>query len=316
MEVAAARDLAAVDRALARLLAGIGMAGLLGAGAAVVWVRHAVRDGLAPLRRIADQVSGVDAGSLGVRFGDPAVAEELRPIVRRLDELMARLEAGFARERRFSADLAHEMRTPVTELRLLAESALKWPEEGGREAWQDVLGSTARMENVVQAMLQLARLEQSPPTQSGERWSLREMVEDVWQGHAGRAASRGVRLRLSVPGEVEVRGDRALWRQLLSVLLGNAADHSDAAGEVAVEVVSPLPGDGPVVRVTNPASALDPADLDHVFDRFWRGDRARAGSEHCGLGLSLARACAEALGQKLHARLLDGEPRCLEMRVG
>lgn len=317
VEVSVARDLAGVHRALARAAGGICLAGLAVAAAAVWWVRHALRDGLAPLRRIADEVAAIDATSLGGRFADRGLPEELRPIVARLNQLMERLEEGFARERRFSSDLAHEMRTPVAELRVLAESALKWPAEGGGEAWAEVRGAVERMETVVQAMLQLARLEQATPGEAGEPIALRALVEELWAPHAARAGHRGLTLRLDVDPAATATGDRALCGHLLNNLLENAARHADAGSEVRVTCAPPATGSAGVVCVANAASALDPGDLGRLFDRFWRGDAARSDAGHCGLGLALARACAEAMGWRLEARLhaAPGGPRQLEMRI-
>jgi signal transduction histidine kinase len=303
-----------VDQALSRMLLGILLTGLAVAGVAVLWVLFVLRGGLAPLRRIADEVAAIDTGSLSGRIGDDDLPDELAPIVSRLNELMARLETSFTRERRFSSDLAHEMRTPVAELRLLAESAVKWPDEGGREAWEAVIGSVDRMELVVQAMLQLARLEQASPGRLGESLALSPLALESWAAHHTRATARGITLRLDIEPDATVTGDPALWRHILGNLLGNAADYADEGSEVVLSTERTMTQNGLVVCVANSSTALAPGDIDRLFDRFWRGDTARAESSHCGLGLPLARACGEAMGWRLRA-LQRPEDGWLEMRI-
>ena len=97
----------------------------------IVVVRLIVRRGLAPLAGVADRAAHIDASSLGLRFATEPLPAELLPIGHRLNDLLARLEQSFERERQFTADAAHELRTPIAELRSLAEVALKWPEGTG-----------------------------------------------------------------------------------------------------------------------------------------------------------------------------------------
>ena len=238
----------------------------------------------------------------------------MRPIVERLNRLRERLDASFTRERRFSSDLAHEMRTPIAEARMVADSAIKWPEEGGTEAWEAVSASIARMEGVVQAMLQLARLEQKVPENKAAQFPLLPLIAEVWRDHTDLAAERQLQLRLEVPEGAKVPGDRALWSHLLSNLLGNAAEYADAGSEVVVSLEEGPASESPVLTVCNHASAIAPEEIDHLFDRFWRADHSRSGDQHCGLGLALARACAEATGMQLTATL-GRDPSILKMRV-
>lgn len=308
MEVCVARPLDEVEAKMARVL-GI----LIGAGAGLLvlsWlgIRWIVGSGLRPLRKIAGEVDRIDVTSLDERFEESGLPEELRPIVGRLNGLMERMGRSFARERRFSADLAHEMRTPVAETKAIAEGAVKWPEDGGPEAWRDVVASMERMENVVHSMLQLARIERERPEGATASFPLKPLVGELWADHERVATERGVTLELTTTSDAVLEGDRAWWGHLLGNLLGNAAEYADEGGRVRVSA-----GGGVVVAVANPASALDQAQVAKLFDRFWRADEARGESVHCGLGLSLARACAEAMGYRLEASLKP--EKMLEIRV-
>lgn len=308
VEITVAKPLAEVEKSLRDLLVIVSSSGLLAVILSWLGIRLVVRDGLSPLQHIADEVGRIDATSLEGRFDEETLPAELRPIVERLNRLRERLDASFTRERRFSSDLAHEMRTPIAEARMVAESAIKWPEEGGPDAWEAVSSSVARMEGVVQAMLQLARLEQRPPGNDAGEFPLRPLIDEVWQDHAGLAAQRQLQLHLEIPDDGILSGDRALWSHLLANLLGNSAEYADAGSEVRVSL------DGPVVTITNHASGITGEDVDHFFDRFWRADHSRSGDLHCGLGLSLARACAKAMGLELNADYHQDLAR-LDMRV-
>ncbi|MCH7227659.1 histidine kinase dimerization/phospho-acceptor domain-containing protein [Haloferula sp. A504] len=309
MQVTVARPLDEVERKLQRLLgillvSGAGLMVLTGFG-----VRLVVGAGLAPLRRIAGEVERIDVSSLDERFDQQGLPEELRPITARLNDLMERMDHSFARERRFSADLAHEMRTPLAETKTIAETALKWPEEGGPEAWGEVVASSERMERVVHAMLQLARIERERPDGEAGSFPLRPLVDELWSDHAATAAARRVTFECQITKDAVLQGDRSWWSHLLGNLLGNAAEYADEGGCVTVSAG----GGETLVAVRNPASDLDEVQVGKLFDRFWRADGARGESDHCGLGLSLARACAEAMGCRLEAELIgDAE---LEIRV-
>ncbi len=313
-EVAVARDLAGVRRKLLGVFAGILIAGLAGAGVSMLWVFRVVREGLSPIRRIADKVEAMDADSLGPAFEVDETPIELHPIVTRLNGLMERLEEGIARERRFSSDLSHEIRTPIAELRMIAESALKWPEEAGQDAWKSAVESLDRMENVTLAMLRLARLERSPTERPNENLPLRQTIEELWKPLSEKAAARRLELNLECDAEIAVVGDPTLWRNVLGNLLGNAADYADEGSQVAVSGDRAATDRNATVRIGNSAGALKQEDVARLFDRFWRGDTAREESAHCGLGLPLARACAEAMGLRISAarRPNDG---WLEIRV-
>ena len=229
---------------------------------------------------------------------------------------MERMESGFDRERRFSSDLAHEMRkTPVAELRMLIESAIKWPEEGGKLAWKTALESVDRIEGIVQTMLRLARIEQSGQEEEPvETMDLTSLLEELWEENRSQARELGVRLKLNIPPSTTVSGDPALWRHLLGNLLSNVAIYADPGSEAQVITEPKDDRPQPLIRVVNAASALNNEDVDHLFERFWRGSAASDQTSRYGLGLSLANACAAAMGLRLSARLLP-ETSSLEILI-
>lgn len=309
MDVTVARPLDQFHTKMHRMMLAILGSGVVLGGAAWFWIHFVVRNGLSPLRVIADEIDNIDEASLDGRFTTTGLPSELLPFTIHLNQLMDRLEAGFSRERRFSASLAHEMRTPIAEAKTIAESALKWPGDVEPKVWHDVLASVERMEGVVQSMLQLARLEREAPDENSVPSLLAPLVDELWSDHAAVAEARRVTLRSEVSNDTTINGDRAWWSHLVGNLLGNAAEYADAGSEIIVS--SQNTGE---LTISNRASGLQQDDVHHMFDRFWRADEARGESVHCGLGLSLAKACADALGLRLQATLDDNQ--LLTLHVG
>jgi signal transduction histidine kinase len=165
------------------------------------------------------------------------------------------------------------------------------------------------MEGVVQSMLQLARLEREAPDENSVPSLLAPLVDELWSDHAAVAEARRVTLRSEVSNDTTINGDRAWWSHLVGNLLGNAAEYADAGSEIIVS--SQNTGE---LTISNRASGLQQDDVHHMFNRFWRADEARGESVHCGLGLSLAKACADALGLRLQATLDDNQ--LLTLHVG
>lgn len=259
-------------------------------------VPRVLRRGLAPVDRLAEQVTRIDAGSLAERLATDSLPDELRPITGRLNDLLARLEASFERERRFSADLAHELRTPLAELRSLAECVLKWPETRDPGTDRDVLAIALHMETLVTRLLTLVRGERGQLSVQSEPVDLAAAAAAAWRPFAARAAARGLRVEITA-GPAPASADPVLLRSILQNLFDNAVDYTPPGGEITIAVA------GGVLCVANTAGRLAPDDVERLFERFWRKEAARSGGEHVGLGLSLARAFAAAMDWRLEAAL-------------
>mgnify|MGYP001602185362 FL=1 len=279
----------------------IGCGALLIAG--VFWiVPRVLTRGLAPLATLGRQAEQIDADSLATRFSSDTLPAELQPIGRRLNELLARLEASFERERRFSADLAHEIRTPLAELRTLAECALKWPDARDADLDRDVLAVTLHMETLATRMLTLARGERGQLPVQLTATDMPAVVRKSWEAFAGRAAARGIHASFNLPSAT-VPADAVMLRSILDNLFDNAADHAPDNSEV--RITGDFSALGYILQIANPAVALDRRDAERIFDRFWRKEAARTGGEHTGLGLNLARMFAATMGWSLTAKVED-----------
>ena len=279
---------------------------LVGGGALAILatlVRWGVRGGLAPLDRLSENVAVVEAASLATRFPVDSLPPELRPIAARLNELVARLEAAFARERCFTATAAHEFRTPLAELRALAEVNLTTPatDTERTESWRDALDATLRMESLTLRLLDLARAEDPARILHPERVSLPEALAAAWQPWSALAAERGVTIEETLPPDLTARTDPVLLGVILGNLCANAAEHAPSGSPLRVSTTALAKA--VTLHFHNLADDLTPADVSHLFERFWRKDPARAGAQHHGLGLALAAEFAVLLNGTLTAQL-------------
>jgi two-component system sensor histidine kinase QseC len=290
------RDL---DRTLATLQIVLAGGGLLLLAATILIVPQLLRRELRPLQRLADEAAHIDAASLSARFPTEGMPGELNPITARLNELLARLEDSFERERRFSSDVAHEFRTPVAELRSLAELAIKLPDTRTENTDYETLAIALQLQSMLTHLLALARGEQGAQVVERQRVALTPLVQDVCAGFQAPAAARGLTLTCQAGGSDEFETDPGLLRSILTNLVDNAVEYTPRGGHVAVEL---FVNDGRfTVRVENPVDNLEARDLPHLFERFWRKDAARSSNGHTGLGLALARLFAHSVGCELTA---------------
>ena len=281
------------------------LVGIALASATALTVNGTVRRGLRPLSTLAQRAETIDASSLQLRFPTENVPSELLPIAQRLNDLLARLEASFARERRFSADVAHELRTPIAELRALAEVALRWPDDANPAALKEVLNIALQMESIATGLINLARCEGSLLTLHSERVPLRALFEEAYQPLEAKARAKKLTIDLDVPQDACWYTDRSTLRSIISNLLSNAVNHTEPATSVGARVERN--GAGERLLISNASKDLAPDDIPHLFERFWQRDAARSSPDHCGLGLALAKAYAQSLGMKLDAKLNHAE---------
>jgi two-component system sensor histidine kinase QseC len=224
------------------------------------------------------------------------------------------LQASFERERRFSADVAHELRTPIAELRSLSEVALKWPPtaEESRQGFDEALGIARRMESLVAALQTIARSEAGETRVQTALIRLPTFMESIWEGFAAGAQDRDLKVRFDLQEAPRVFSDPVLLESVFTNLLANAVEYTPVGGSLRVRA-TPV-GTGTVtVAVGNDADNLTPEDVAQLFDRFWRRDLSRTDTGHSGLGLSLVRAVARTLGARVTAELKDGA--WLEIKV-
>ena len=264
--------------------------------AVVGWfIAGVLRIGLRPLDVVARQLRRLDAESLDERITCVSQPKELAPLVAYLNELLSRLNAAFVRERTLSSDLAHELRTPIAELRNLAEVGSRWPEDASmaRRFFEDCREIGYQMERIVVHLLSLSRLEAGMEVAERNRVQLAPFIQACWTRLANQAAEKNTTLRLEVSDRCEVETDRIKLEIIVTNLLSNAVVHGEPGQEVRCFATE---DDGSAtVTIANPSYELEHSDLPHLFDRFWRKDEARSIQQHGGLGLSIVRGLARLL---------------------
>jgi heavy metal sensor kinase len=296
-----ARETADIDRkraAFSNLLWGAG-AGTLLLTLLVAWL--VVRQGLRPLDRMATQIAAIREECLDTTIPLDGMPREMAPIAQRLNNLLRRLRDAFQRERAFTADAAHELRTPLAGIRATLEVALsraRTPEEY-QDALRESVEIVGHMQTMVSNLLMLARLEGGQVPLKPEPVPLRGEIERLWRPLAGQAEARGVRFAANVPADLAAAADRELLAMAASNLLANAAEYTNDGGCIEVSGRS-VAGKAELV-FSNTSCCLSPEDARHVFERFWRGDAARAAGVHCGLGLALVQRAVAVLGGEVSA---------------
>ncbi len=292
-----ARDAAPLLDALGTLRAVLLAVGLTAVGASAAVLGLIVRRSLAPLNRAAERISRLHDRNLGERLRDDDVPGEMQPVIARLNELLGRLDVAFRRERQFSADVAHDLRTPLAGLRSTTDVALsrERPAAEYHEAIADCRRIVLQMQAMVEKLLSLARLEAGAVELHVEPVVLDDVVSREWRSLEETARARKLEVRLAQEARRAVRTDATLLGLVVRSILDNAVRHADEGGTVEIE--SGCDDHAARLRVANTGSAVAQSQAHDVFERFWRGDAARSrAADHCGLGLSLVQRAVAALG--------------------
>ena len=267
-----------------------------------------VRRSLRPLHRIAAQIAAIREDNLGVRIHTPDTPAEMIPVQDRLNDLLIRLETSFKRERRFTADVAHELRTPLAGLRSTLEVTRSRPrdEQEYRSSLADCLEITKSMEALVNTLLRLARTEADPALSRRERNVLADLVMTCWRSFSDKAGRRGLTFESALSADLACASDQDALCLVVSNLLDNAVEYADEAGRIWI--AGSRKGDTVEVRIANTGCHLSAEQVGQVFDYFWRADASRTDTGvHFGLGLSLVRRTVLALGGSVAVALEPGE---------
>jgi two-component system heavy metal sensor histidine kinase CusS len=246
------------------------------------WVAHR---GVRPIREITSAAQAITANALNERISAQTWPRELATLATEFDRMLERLEDSFERLSRFSSNIAHELRTPISNLMGETEVAL------GRaltaDQYREVLASSLeeyqRLSHLIDSLLFLARAETANLRIQKSDFAAHESILAVMEFYEPLAKESHI--ELSSTGRARVRGDEPLFRRAISNLLSNSLRHVPPGGRVTVEArTEPT---GVIVAVKDNGSGVAPKDLPNVFDRFYRGENSRDG---VGLGLSIVKS--------------------------
>lgn len=262
--------------------------------------------GMAPLRAMKAKATTVSGQRLDERMPIEAVPIEMADLARELNRMLDRLQEDFQRLSAFSSDLAHELRTPISNLLTQTQVALAARRDA--DTYREILASNAeefqQLARMVSDMLFLAKMEHGVELPSRECFPAADEVRALLEFYEGVAEERHIRLGLQ--GDGDIIGDRLMFRRAVSNLLSNALEHTHEHGEVMVRIANTLAATS--LTVANTGDDIDPAILPRLFDRFFRARPARlyAQPEGAGLGLSITRAIVEAHNGRVIARSAQG----------
>ncbi|MES9862569.1 MAG: ATP-binding protein [Candidatus Thiodiazotropha sp. 4PDIVS1] len=259
----------------------------------LIW--HLVGRGLLPLSMLAKQVSEIDESSLSIRLRQRGSQSlEITPIVDQLNNFLERLQSAFEREKRFSSNVAHELRTPLSELRTLSEVGLMIPDDQDQliEFFKDVGQISNQMEKVVITLLELARSDAGLLSSDPEEIVLSEFCDSIWQ-QAINDQGFSKDLIKEIPEGLIISTDREKFAMILSNIFVNAISYSPQ--EADIELGVEIQNNNIVLRVKNVATDLRPEDIVNMKDRFWRKNKSQSEASHSGLGLTLVDAMARIL---------------------
>ncbi len=307
-----------VDQALTTLAAALGIVGLAVTASVIALLLGGVRWGLTPLDRLRGQIASVDDDQSEARFDDRDAPRELLPVYSELNSMLDRMEQTLQRERVFADATAHELRTPLAELRSIAEVAVKWTDpQRTTRALHELLAIGTEMQSLIELLLKMSRGNVNGALGEAEDVQLRPIVERSMDHTAGQIADKQLSAAVCLDESAALHGSRIVLETVLRNLIENAVQYTPKQGRIAIESEPAPNGNGhgngsAALIIRNGPVDLTASDVDRLFDPFWRKDASRGDRTHVGLGLSVAKRLADVAGLRLAADLDHGD---LRMRV-
>jgi signal transduction histidine kinase len=261
-----------------------------------------------PLRQIFDAIDSVAEGNLTVRVPDDN-SPQFGELIKRFNKMVADLERSEQQRRNLTADIAHELRTPLHLIQGNLEGIIDGVYQPTPEHINATLDETRLLTRLVNDLQTLSLAETGQLHLHITRFLVADLITDLDTSFSSQAASLGIELvtHLHNPNQ-EISADYDRLNQVLSNLISNALRHTPGGGTISIET-EPLAGAERGVRLTvrDTGSGIPAEDLPFIFDRFWRGDRSRTGRTHSGLGLAIAKQLVLAHGGTIEVQS-DGLP--------
>ena len=299
-------------RRFAWLLGGAGSAVLLLGLAGGWWVSTRA---LHPIADISATAAKIATGDLAQRIRTTDTDSELGQLALDLNNTFARLQASFARQAQFTADASHELRTPVAVVITQTQTALarERPAAEYRESLAACQRAAQRMRSLIECLLTLARLDSAETPATLESCDLGGIVGEAVELMRPLANEQNIHLELEL-SQAHCRGNPGQLAQVASNLLTNAIHYNLPGGSVRVSVR--CDPDAALLCVSDTGMGIPPADLPHIFERFYRVDKARSGAQgHSGLGLAITQAIVQAHGGSIEVVSEPGQGSKFEVRL-
>lgn len=272
---------------------------------------------LAPVDAISQAAQRISIENLADRLDVPKTGDQLQRLSETLNAMLARLESSVQRMKQFTADASHELRTPVALIRTTAEVAVQRRDrEAGQylQALDEVLEEAERTSQVVDSLMLLARADSAREVIEWTTSDMRSIVRSAIEQGEKLARNRGLTLSANVSqAPIEIQADAEALRRALLVLIDNAVKYTPVGGNVNVGLEK---HDGiAVVSIADTGIGISEGDMPHIFDRFWRADKARSREQGgAGLGLSIAKWIVEEHGGSIEVQSKPGKGSLFEVR--
>jgi heavy metal sensor kinase len=288
---------------------------LIAACAGGYWIS---RRALAPVDEISQAAQRISIENLADRLRVPRTGDQLQRLSETLNEMLSRLESAVRRMAQFTADASHELRAPVSLIRTTAEVAvLKRDRPAGEylEALDDILEEAERTSQVVDNLMLLARTDSEKETLDCVPVDACTIVRGAAEQGERLARNRGVEFSIDLPVSlVPIQADAEALRRALLILMDNAAKYTPRGGSVRVGL-SRSNGFA-IASVSDSGIGINPEDISHVFDRFWRADKARSREQGgAGLGLSIAKWIVDVHGGSISVESKPGKGSVFAIRL-
>lgn len=267
-----------------------------------------MRRALLPVDEIRQKAEQITSRSLSERLPVVHTGDELERLATALNNMIERLEESFHQINRFSADASHELRTPLTilhgELEALARRDRDLPDDI-RDTIGSALEETQRLAKIVESLLAISRLDAGEARVQHARLDLAELVRATADQMRLLAEEKRISLNCDGTASVEVEGDPSRLKQVVVNLLDNAIKYTPDSGSVSIHVTAQ---DGrAVLEITDTGLGISASDLPHIFERFYRADKARSRQMGgAGLGLSIVRSICTAHGGQVTVSSTEG----------
>lgn len=260
-----------------------------------------------PVEQIVNAIDSISEGNLTVRVPEDN-SPQFQRIIQRFNKMVAELERAEQQRRNLTADIAHELRTPLHIIQGNLEGILDGVYEPTSEHIQDTLDETRLLSRLVNDLQTLSLAETGQLPLHPTRFRVADLMADLTSSFSSQATSQGIHLqtRLSNPDH-EFTADYDRLNQVLTNLLTNALRHTPSGGTISIrtKAVAGNPNHPLQIVIQDTGSGIPAEDLPFIFDRFWRGERSRTERAHSGLGLAIAKQLILAHGGRIE---VESEP--------
>ncbi|WP_426358653.1 ATP-binding protein [Pseudocolwellia sp. HL-MZ19] len=271
-------------------------------------VNRIVSNGLKPIILLNQQIREIDINNESETFIIDSPPSEIKTIIDELNQFLIENRVLLKNEKRLTSDIAHELKTPITELMSVSEIAIKYPDNAEvlENYKDDVLSISTRMKNIVESLLLLNKVGSEQFHLTLENINLSVTISAILERLAISQPNIGQRIERNIPDELVIVNDVFSVEAIITNLINNAVHYSPEASKVNIKLS--LVEQHPVLNVANvPMQNLTQTDIQNMFEPLWQKDNARTSETHFGLGLAIVKTLAERGDMKVSVELNEGD---------